>query len=88
MNPQMIQEVQHFLVQAEDRKRSSTDRESDDSGNDMEIQIQAGDHKQGVQRGSQMTTKGTNTVQSFKSEITSRTARGVDKDRGQRCPEF
>ena len=34
-----------------------------------------------------MTTKVTNKVQSCKSEIASRTARGVDKDRGQGCPE-
>jgi len=71
--------------------RSSTDREFDDSGNDTEVQnfeIQARDHKQGVKRGSWMTTKVTNKVQSFKSEVTSRTARGVDKDRGQGCPEF
>jgi len=91
MNPQMIQEVWNFLVQAEDHKQSSTDREFDDSGNDMEVrnfEIQAGDHKQGVRRGSQMTTKVTNKVQSYKLEITSRTARGIDKDRGQGCPEF
>jgi len=52
------------------------------------IEIEAGDHKQGVRRGSRMTTKVTNKVQSCKSEIASRTARDVDKDRGQGCPEF
>ena len=71
--------------------RSSTNREFDDAANDTEVrnfEIQAGDHKQGVRRGSRMTTKVTNKVQSFKSEITSRTARDIDKDRGQGCPEF
>ena len=91
MNLQMIQEVRNFWCKLKIASRSSTDRESDDSGNDTEVQnfeIQAGDHKQGVRRGSRMTTKVTNKVQSFKSEITSRTARDVDKDRGQGCPEF